>query len=119
MLETQKYLELVRRNLHKPTGELCSGKLGCRVRRGAVAKVSSITPWLPTLLPALRNFGIIARHNVLVVLSVSFCRSGRWHGRTFEALATLRLRHSNDSQKNFLAEISGMQIMVWSVEWMQ
>ncbi len=44
---------------------------------------------VPTM-PARRSFSIIARHNVLVVVSASFCRSGRWHGRTFEALALLR-----------------------------
>ncbi len=38
-------------------------------------------------MPARGSFDIIARHNGLVVLLALFCRSGRWHGRTMQALA--------------------------------
>ncbi len=38
-------------------------------------------------MPARRSFGITARHKGLVVASAWFYRSGRWHGRTSEALA--------------------------------
>ncbi len=38
-------------------------------------------------MPARRSFSIRARHKNWVVNFASFCRSGRWHGRTSEALA--------------------------------
>ena len=37
--------------------------------------------------PARRSFSICARHKSWVVVFASFCRLGRWHGRTSEALA--------------------------------
>ena len=40
---------------------------------------------VPTM-PARGSFGIRIRHNGLVVVSASCCRSGRWHGRTMQAL---------------------------------
>jgi hypothetical protein len=42
-------------------------------------------------MPARSNFGIIARHKNWVVVPASFCRSGRWHGRTSEAFGVLQL----------------------------
>ncbi len=38
-------------------------------------------------MPAHRSFSIHARYKSLVVVFASFCRSGRWHGRTSAALA--------------------------------
>jgi hypothetical protein len=38
-------------------------------------------------MPARRSFSIIARHKSWVVVSALFCRTGRWHGRTTQALA--------------------------------
>jgi hypothetical protein len=37
-------------------------------------------------MPARRSFNIRARHKHWVVAFASCCRSGRWHGRTSEAL---------------------------------
>ncbi len=41
-------------------------------------------------MPARPSFSIRARHKNWVVVSASYCRSGRWHGRTSEALALHR-----------------------------
>jgi hypothetical protein len=41
-------------------------------------------------MPARRSFSIIARYKRFVVTLALFCRSGRWHGRTSEALALFR-----------------------------
>jgi hypothetical protein len=50
-------------------------------------------------MPAHRSFSIRARHKILVVVFASFCRSGRWHGRTSEALAHNLIAKMNRTNK--------------------
>jgi hypothetical protein len=38
-------------------------------------------------MPAHRSFSIRARHKSFVLILVLYCRLGRWHGLTSEALA--------------------------------
>ena len=59
---------------------------------------------VPTL-PARDSFHIIARHTRLVVASASFRRSGRWHGRTFEALALIL--HTTNSEMKISIDVFG------------
>ena len=59
-----------------PYDRICGGKGG----------VIPLTTRLLTM-PALRHFRIRARHTGLGGVVGEYCRSGRWHGRTNEALA--------------------------------
>ncbi len=56
---------------------------------GGVSKCVWPNKRLVLTMPARRSFSIRARHKSWVVVFASFCRSGRWHGRTSEALAVL------------------------------
>jgi hypothetical protein len=59
-----------------------------RIFSGRIASMANKA--LVLTMPARRSFSIRVRHKIWVAVSALFCRSGRWHGRTMQALSSFK-----------------------------